>query len=70
MTAPSSAPSPGEEHRLTVVEVAIMLGKRYHKARDLMLRGVLGKPEYSGRTLTVPAAGVRAWLAKRTEGDG
>lgn len=69
MTAPSSAPSPGEV-RLTVTEVALLLGKRYHKARDLMLRGVLGKPEYSGRTLTVPEAGVKAWLARRTEGDG
>lgn len=46
---------------LTVMKVAIRLGKRYHKARDLMLSGKLGEPRYDGRTLLVPEAGVAAY---------
>ena len=52
--------------RLTVTQVALRLRKRYHKARDLMLTGKLGKPEYQGRTLTVPESGVRAYEQVRT----
>lgn len=47
-----------QSDRLTVTDVAIRLKKRYHKARDLMLSGKLGKVEYNGRTMTVPLAGV------------
>lgn len=52
---------------MTVTEVAIFLGLRYSKARDRMLAGRLGQPEYTGRTLTVPRKDVEAFKARRTE---
>lgn len=30
--------------RLTISQVAVALGKRYHKARDLVFSGKLGEP--------------------------
>jgi hypothetical protein len=57
----------GSDTHLTVVQVAARLGKRYHKARDMMLQGRLGKPTIEGRTMTVPLAGVMAWEQKQRE---
>lgn len=39
--------------RLSVTEVALELAVKYQKARDLILRGKMGKAEYNGRNLTV-----------------
>lgn len=64
MTSPSAS---DEGLHLTVVQVAARLGKRYHKARDMMLQGKLGKPTINGRTMTVPLAGIMAFEAKQRE---
>lgn len=49
------------ETHLTVVQVAARLGKRYHKARDMMLQGRFGRSTLEGRKLTVSLAGVMRW---------
>ena len=44
--------------RLTVMQVATRLHLTYPTARNRMLKGEFGAPEYRGRILTVPLAGV------------
>lgn len=56
-----SSDEPGGLQRLTPTDVAHRLGKRYLKARDMMLQGKFGKAVRRGRTLTVSLAGVIRW---------
>lgn len=81
MTPPSSQ---GTTERMRVMDVAkysaqvsreagLGNGWRYQKARDMMLSGKLGDPDYGdGRPLTVPKADVEKYfntlLAKRASG--
>lgn len=63
-TSQPSSPEPGLQ-RLTPTDVAHRLGKRYLKARDMMLQGKFGKAVRKGRTLTVSLAGVMRWEAEQ-----
>ena len=51
--------------RLTIMEVAIRLGKRYQKARDMMLARKFGDALYIDNRLTVEATKVDEWLARQ-----
>jgi hypothetical protein len=53
--------------KLTVMQVAVKLGKRYQKARDMMLAKKFGQPLYIDGKLTVDAKAVDAWLTKQDE---
>ena len=63
MAMPANDPAPEEktEERWTVIQVAMFLSIAYQGARDLMLEGEFGKPEYDPalRRLTVQADKVR-----------
>lgn len=56
---PVIAETPDDD--LTVTQVAALLRRRYHKARDLMLLGKLGETQYAGHTLTVKRSAVTAF---------
>jgi hypothetical protein len=49
------------------MQVALILGVRYHKARDLMLKGTFGKPDYNEESgeLLVPEAAVKEYKARK-----
>lgn len=86
MTPPSSQTIPPRSpvDRMRVMDVArysaqvakesgVGVGWRYTKARDMMLTGKLGEPDYGdGRPLTVPRAEVERYFreltAKRSAG--
>lgn len=53
-----------KEEWLTVTQVARLLKKRYHKARDLILLGTFGESKYAGRTLLARGKEVRAYARK------
>lgn len=60
-------PSSDATQRLTVMQVAARLGKRYQKARDMMLARKFGDAVYVDNKLTVTVAGVEAWEAKQKD---
>lgn len=57
-TTPTDADRAPGLKRLTPTQVAVRLGIRYLKARDLMTRGLLGRVQMDGSKMTVPLAGV------------
>ena len=55
-----------EDKWLTITEVALALKKRYHKARDLVLQGKLGKTQTDDKGhVRVTLAGVEAFKKQR-----
>lgn len=52
---PHRTSPPVNAQRATIMQVAARLQVRYHRARDLMLRGDLGPTQLHGRTLTISA---------------
>lgn len=55
-----------EERWLTITEVALALKKRYHKARDLVLQGKLGKVQVDDKGhVRVTLAAVEAFKKSR-----
>lgn len=55
--------------RLTISEAAVILRKRYHKARDLVFSGKLGDPVENDRgRLTVARADVERYAKEHSGG--
>jgi hypothetical protein len=60
--------APPKKDRLRTMDVAMKLKCRYQKARDLMLAGKFGEPEYDAQNkLTVSREGVERFLAERAQ---
>lgn len=58
--------TPTPPKRISIPEVAAILGVKYQVARDKVLEGTFGVPEQHGRQWTVERAKVMAWKTKNT----
>ena len=65
MTTTPAVEAPSEY--VGVMEVAQILKKRYHVARDLMLTGKIGESRYENRKLVVTRKALTAYIAAQAK---